>query len=171
MSSEVWERVIGKADGVIWCTHATQAWRQSEAAFWEEMPESLRRHAVLLLTRMDKILDPRDRKRVMARVAAETGDAFRSIHPVSLTRARTSTDTAESGLDAATDAILDIVTALCTPQEPGTSASTEAATAEAPNDDGSGRVVPRRVRRRMGTRSARLSPEEAAERQASIVQG
>ena len=34
MPSEVWERVLHFADGVIWCTHATQAWRQSEAAVW-----------------------------------------------------------------------------------------------------------------------------------------
>ncbi len=34
MSSEVWERALHLADGVIWCTHATQAWRQSEAAVW-----------------------------------------------------------------------------------------------------------------------------------------
>ena len=34
MDPEVWESVIQHADGVIWCTHATQAWRQSEAAVW-----------------------------------------------------------------------------------------------------------------------------------------
>jgi hypothetical protein len=38
MPAEVWQRVIGEADIVIWCSHATQAWRQSEAAVWGTMP-------------------------------------------------------------------------------------------------------------------------------------
>ncbi len=38
MSSDVWERMVPYMDAVIWCTHATQAWRQSEAAVWASMP-------------------------------------------------------------------------------------------------------------------------------------
>ena len=41
MSSDVWERALGEVDAVIWCTHATQAWRQSEAAVWAEMPDEI----------------------------------------------------------------------------------------------------------------------------------
>ena len=36
MSSNVWERMLTEVDAVIWCTHATQAWRQSEAAVWDD---------------------------------------------------------------------------------------------------------------------------------------
>jgi len=34
MSTDVVERMLDEVDAVLWCTHATQAWRQSEAAFW-----------------------------------------------------------------------------------------------------------------------------------------
>ncbi|MEM6566696.1 MAG: dynamin family protein, partial [Pseudomonadota bacterium] len=55
MGAEVWQRVIGEADIVIWCSHATQAWRQSEAAVWSTMPDNLYDKSLLLLTRMDRI--------------------------------------------------------------------------------------------------------------------
>ncbi len=84
MASEVWSDVIDQADLLIWCTHATQAWRQSEAAAFESLPEHLRENAVLLITRFDKITSERDRKRVLARVKAETDGRFRAIFPVSL---------------------------------------------------------------------------------------
>ena len=34
MQQQYWEDVVKTNDHVIWCTHATQAWRQSEAAIW-----------------------------------------------------------------------------------------------------------------------------------------
>lgn len=87
MSSEVWERVIPNADGVIWCTHATQAWRQSEAAVWQMMPKELYARSFLLLTRMDKILSDRDRQRLVRRVEKETEGLFRQVCPISLLEA------------------------------------------------------------------------------------
>jgi GTP-binding protein EngB required for normal cell division len=87
MSSEVWERIIPYMDVVLWCTHATQAWRQSEAAVWSEMPKKLKEKSVLLLTRMDKVIGERDRARVVARVKKETQGEFSAIFPVSLTDA------------------------------------------------------------------------------------
>jgi hypothetical protein len=87
MGSEVWERVIGEADHVIWCTHATQAWRQSEAAVWETVPEQLRQRSLLLLTRFDKIVSAPDRDRVLARVRRETRGQFADMFPISLTEA------------------------------------------------------------------------------------
>ena len=41
MAVETWQRMLEFADAVIWCTNATQAWRQSEAAVWDEMPLEL----------------------------------------------------------------------------------------------------------------------------------
>ncbi|MEE9387453.1 MAG: dynamin family protein [Paracoccaceae bacterium] len=87
MAPEVWERVIQYADSVLWCTHATQAWRQSEAAVWKEMPESFRQHSLLLITRIDKLLTERDKMKVVKRVGRETAGLFGEIFPISLTQA------------------------------------------------------------------------------------
>lgn len=87
MSSEVWERMLTEVDAVIWCTHATQAWRQSEAAVWETMPELVREHSTLLITRFDKLTNDKDRERVIKRVSRETKGQFGGIFPVSLLQA------------------------------------------------------------------------------------
>lgn len=87
MSSEVWERVIDQADGVLWCTHATQAWRQSEAAVWKSLSSELYNRSFLLLTRYDKLLTEGDRERVAKRVQRETDGLFAGLFPISLTNA------------------------------------------------------------------------------------
>jgi hypothetical protein len=87
MSSEVWERVIDRADGVLWCTHATQAWRQSEAAVWKSLSPELFSKSILLLTRFDKLLTEGDRERVVKRVHRETEGLFAGLFPISLTNA------------------------------------------------------------------------------------
>lgn len=87
MASDVWQNVIGEADNVIWCSHATQAWRQSEAAVWESLGDDFRAKSLLLLTRFDKLLTERDRNRVLARVRRETAGLFSDIYPVCLTEA------------------------------------------------------------------------------------
>jgi hypothetical protein len=84
VSSEVWERMIDRADGVLWCSHATQAWRQSEAAVWAELPETLYQRSLLLLTRADKLCSQADRERVLRRVQKETAGLFRACLPISL---------------------------------------------------------------------------------------
>ena len=38
MAAETWQRMLTFADAVVWCTNATQAWRQSEKAVWQAMP-------------------------------------------------------------------------------------------------------------------------------------
>ncbi|MEM1064289.1 MAG: hypothetical protein AAGJ74_02205 [Pseudomonadota bacterium] len=116
MSPEVWQRAIHHADGVIWCSHATQAWRQSEAGAWEELPARLREWSLLLLTRWDKILSERDRARVLARVEKEAGPLFRDVFPISLVEALDSGDDRDrwvaSGADAFVTALLDIIMSL-----------------------------------------------------------
>ena len=87
MSSEVWERVLPFVDMVIWCSHATQAWRQSEAAVWSTVEEELKSKSILLLTRMDKITNQRDRDRVISRVQREAAGQFAGIFPISLLEA------------------------------------------------------------------------------------
>ncbi|WP_068312951.1 dynamin family protein [Aliiruegeria sabulilitoris] len=87
MPADLWQRVIAEVDAVLWCSHAVQAWRQSEAAAWEEMPVHLQERSLLLLTRMDKLVEERDRQRVLSRVRRETDGLFADIFPISLTRA------------------------------------------------------------------------------------
>lgn len=87
MLSEVWERMLPEVDAVIWCTHATQAWRQSEAAVWDTMPPLIREHAMLLITRYDKLTNDRDKLRVLKRVSRETKGQFAAVFPVSLLQA------------------------------------------------------------------------------------
>lgn len=88
MPATVWQRVLPQADGVIWCTHATQAWRQSESAIWSTMKPELQQRSLLLLTRIDKIVAERDRDRIVKRVSRETsGQFFGPCLPISLTKA------------------------------------------------------------------------------------
>ena len=87
MSSEVWERMLPEVDAVIWCTHATQAWRQSEAAVWAMMPDALRDFSILLITRYDKLISDNDRRRVLQRVRLETDGQFAASFPISLVQA------------------------------------------------------------------------------------
>ena len=74
--SECWERMLDYADMVVWCTNATQAWRQSEKAVWDDMPEHLRKNATLLITHADRLADTRSRDRVLRRLKREAGSYF-----------------------------------------------------------------------------------------------
>jgi len=113
MSSTVWQRVLHHADAIVWCTHATQAWRQSEAAVWETIPPALQQRSILLLTRFDKITDPRDRRRVVRRVTKETDGLFADVFPISLTDALAAGSDRDawekSGAEAFVLGLLDVV--------------------------------------------------------------
>ena len=87
MSSDVVERMLTEIDAVIWCTHANQAWRQSEAAVWDTMPQTVRENSILLITRYDKLTTERDRLRVFKRVKRETAGQFGGTFPISLVQA------------------------------------------------------------------------------------
>ncbi|WP_394180578.1 dynamin family protein [Yoonia maritima] len=87
MSSDVWERMLPEVDAVIWLTHATQAWRQSEAAVWDTMPNAVRENSILLITRFDKLTTEKDRLRVFKRVRRETDGQFAATFPISLLQA------------------------------------------------------------------------------------
>jgi len=78
---------LPEVDAVLWCTHATQAWRQSEAAAWDTIPKAVREHSLLLVTRFDKLTTERDKKRVLARLGKETDGLFNATFPISLTEA------------------------------------------------------------------------------------
>lgn len=84
MVPDFWEAFLPQVDLVIWCTPASQAWRQSEAALWEQVPPRLWTKSLLLVTRMDKMQTERDRARVLARVQNEAGALFRDVLPIAL---------------------------------------------------------------------------------------
>jgi hypothetical protein len=65
-------------DMLIWCTVATQAWKESERRLWTSIPARHRRDAVLVATHRDALRDG-DLRKVRARLAAETQDLFRAI--------------------------------------------------------------------------------------------
>lgn len=113
MSSEVWERMAHLADAVLWCTHATQAWRQSESGVWSTFPQEMRRNSLLLITRFDKIIGETDRAKVLRRVKQETDGLFADVYPVSLLQAmRAGEDEAkwfDSGVADFTKALFEII--------------------------------------------------------------
>ncbi|MEM1352351.1 MAG: dynamin family protein [Pseudomonadota bacterium] len=84
MPQEMWENVIEQNDHVIWCTHATQAWRQSEAAIWNTLKDQSSGANLLLITQFDKLQNDRDKARVIKRIERETEGLFDAIYPVSL---------------------------------------------------------------------------------------
>jgi hypothetical protein len=67
------------SDMLIWCTVASQAWKDSERRLWMSAPERRRRDAVLVATHRDALRDQHDLRKVRARLAAETQDLFRAI--------------------------------------------------------------------------------------------
>lgn len=186
ISVDIWQSVLPIADGVIWCTPATQAWRQSEAAMWETVSEAIGAHSLLLMTRIDKILTADDRVRVVKRVKRETAGMFRNVIPVSLTMAQAAAEDAElwaaSGLDEVCDALAMTIVelepviankpktsiaplqALSSGRDPRAPATKPAMrivgngsrAAEAPDPEG--QVMPRRVTHASGPRLRRARP-------------
>ena len=116
ITGDLWQAMLPLVDGVIWCSPATQAWRQSEAALWEEAPEGLHRTSLLLLTRIDKILSDLDRQRLLRRVRAEAGPMFREILPVALLAAEEAGEDADllraSGMAEVLESLLAILSDL-----------------------------------------------------------
>ncbi len=113
MSSVVWERIMPFADGVLWCSPATQAWRQSEAAVWDSIEDRVRQNSLLVLTRGDMLLNDKDKSKVLKRVRMETGDLFAEVLMISLLLARDAGDDeemwAQSGADTFVARFLDLV--------------------------------------------------------------
>lgn len=101
MPESVWQAALDETDCVVWCTHATQAWRQSEAGVWERTLPSTNGNNILLVSQIDKLERDRDRERVMTRVRKETDGLFRMVLPLSLPASVR--DSAEADVDADSD--------------------------------------------------------------------
>ncbi|RSK31634.1 hypothetical protein EJA01_15650 [Rhodovulum iodosum] len=168
MSLDQWQDVLDEADGVIWCTHATQAWRQSEAAVWGSMDPELFDKSLLLVTRFDKLLNEHDQARVMSRVRHETEGLFSDCLPVSLTRAMAGREDEaewmESGAEAFSERFVDLLNSLSGLAAPASAPRRAAARPDADSDDqrpATGSVQPKRVQpRRVARDGARpVRPE------------
>ena len=113
MSTDVVERMLEEIDAVLWCTHATQAWRQSEQAVWDQMPDAVKQRSILLITRFDKLTNERDRGRVLKRVLHETKGQFGGTFPISLLQALRAGDDYEkwdaSGAGAFSDHLIEMI--------------------------------------------------------------
>ncbi len=76
LAVETWRIAAGFANMVLWCTSATQAWRQTEFSAWTSLPERLRKHSLLVVTRADKLTTPADKEKVSRRMQRETSQLF-----------------------------------------------------------------------------------------------
>jgi hypothetical protein len=158
MPPESWGRVLPEATSIFWCTPANQAWRQSEAAVWEQVPKAVYDHSLLLVTRFDKLINAVDRDRVLKRVKGETSGLFKSVLPISLLQATLVTDDydlwAQSGAEDLANSLADIIAGhmppdsisnritLCDARE--TATITQACSSETKDPNS---VVPRRIKK------------------------
>jgi hypothetical protein len=71
--------VIESADICVWCTLATQAWRESERQTWLSLPARFRSSGLLVVTHVDTLANAGEHQRVRARLQREAGDLFGDI--------------------------------------------------------------------------------------------
>lgn len=139
MSSEVWERMAHMADAVLWCTHATQAWRQSESGVWSTFPKEMQHNSLLLITRFDKLVNESDRSKVLKRVKQEVEGQFAEVYPVSLLQAMRAGEDEEkwqsSGVDAFSNALFAIIHRIIDEGHPEPGDEGKAAIQPDPGDD------------------------------------
>ena len=82
--SACWERMVGHADMMIWCTGATQAWRQSEKSTVRDLPQPLRDQGMLLITQADRIAEERQQEKLKRRVSRDASQFLSEIRMASL---------------------------------------------------------------------------------------
>ncbi|WP_298917284.1 dynamin family protein [uncultured Roseobacter sp.] len=180
MASAVWERILPLADGVIWCSPATQAWRQSEASVWENVPKHIQEHSLLLLTRGDMLVSEKDRRKVLKRVRSETDALFAASMMISLTQARDAEDDPaiweESGAEPFVTEFLNTINRIADQIEDGSPlepfktlncepqalVENEASSASVAHEETGDRIVPRRpiAKSRRERPTPRPQPEE-----------
>lgn len=161
MSLDAWDSLLPLADIVIWCTPATQAWRQSEAAIWDVLPTELKLRSLLLLTRIDKVARPEDRARLIRRVERETDGLFRAVLPVSLVQVGQSPADCRSSGMAKVIAGLDDILAHPIAQPPTPNNASDLEIENSPAVHGARcTIVPRRVAA-TGSRTIRRAGKSA----------
>jgi GTPase SAR1 family protein len=73
------ERARLQPDAVIWCTVATQAWRESERIAWMQLPPRLHRNTLLVATFADLLIDVADHQRVRERLIENAAPHFGDV--------------------------------------------------------------------------------------------
>lgn len=63
----------------LWCTVATQAWKESERSAWASLAGRFRRHGLLVVTGIDRINSPDDAAHLAARLNHEAAPHFRGV--------------------------------------------------------------------------------------------
>ncbi|MEM9498377.1 MAG: dynamin family protein [Pseudomonadota bacterium] len=109
---DMWMDLMDIVDSVIWCTHATQAWRQSESSVWDDVREQTNGNNLLVVTQFDKIREESDRRRLLARLEKETRGLFKGVFPVALIeaiRAKDKSEWAQSGASAFSERLVDLL--------------------------------------------------------------
>ncbi len=76
--------VVDQADSIIWCTNATQAWRESERRMWDAMPTELQQRSILLVTHVDLPSVKSSIDRLMKRLKKDAAPLFWDIIPIEL---------------------------------------------------------------------------------------
>jgi hypothetical protein len=71
--------VIENADICVWCTLATQAWRQSERKIWLSLPVRFRASGILVVTHVDALAHQSEQERIRARLEDEVAGLFADI--------------------------------------------------------------------------------------------
>ncbi|UMA63642.1 hypothetical protein LVO79_11395 [Roseivivax marinus] len=72
--------VLRAADAMIWVTIGSQAWRFTEKTILDVLGEDRPAHALLTVSRADKLRRAKDRDKLMDRLVRETGDYFDACH-------------------------------------------------------------------------------------------
>jgi hypothetical protein len=112
-------RVFRDVGLTIWCTLATQAWKETEVLAWKRVPELHRKGALMLVTYKDAIRHAKDEAKITARLKHAASSLFDDVALVSLRDAIQSLISAddsegarlraESNVDGAESAIVTMI--------------------------------------------------------------
>jgi hypothetical protein len=69
---------------IVWCTLATQAWKETEVTAWARVPRQHRQGTVMLVTYKDAVRQPKDQAKIMARMRQASASLFDDVALVSL---------------------------------------------------------------------------------------
>ncbi len=77
-------RAFASVDATVWCTLATQAWKETEILAWKSIPQFHRKSALMLVTYKDAIRNEKDETKILARLRHAASSLFNGIVLVSL---------------------------------------------------------------------------------------
>ncbi len=80
--SEVLIELSSRAEMIIWCTNAVQAWRESERHMWTQLSPAVTKNSLMAVTHVDLPSVRQGYGRIMARLVKEAGSLFQAILPI-----------------------------------------------------------------------------------------